>query len=492
MTAWIYSRVSTQRQVPGLSLDAQEERARARAAADGHQDAQVVRDAGVSGRSMDRPGISHLLDQIRPGDTLYVWSISRLGRNVREVLRVVEDLIIPQQIILVSVTEPIDTSNPVGRCMLSILASLAQLEREQISGDMRRGMEERVARGLHWSTPPYGYRCEDKRLVPDPQFTAVVRELYVRAANGATRRELARWLNDQGVPTRSGRPWHYASVARILSNPAYMGRIPFRGDVLPGTHEPLVPDDLWDQVQRIVAVRSRIPPPARVSSWASLYRCGVCGSSVCISSAGAHPRRTYQCVARLHVVAARRHESIGTPAAKADHWLWESFCRTIAGESLREWERLTGEDGRDAARDAERHELAAERDKLLLSLDRNHRGWVSGLVPEGLYAQVNRELMEALGAAERRLGELATLDDAMSISQTLTGGREMLELLDSRQRRDVLLRLVDHVGLRHNDLTVHWALPTLPRMRIELPRYWSPARNYGTARITYLPATLRD
>jgi DNA invertase Pin-like site-specific DNA recombinase len=54
--AWIYSRVSTQRQVPGLSLDAQEERARARAAADGHTDAQVVRDAGVSGRSMDRPG----------------------------------------------------------------------------------------------------------------------------------------------------------------------------------------------------------------------------------------------------------------------------------------------------------------------------------------------------------------------------------------------------------------------------------------------------
>lgn len=85
----------------------------------------------VSGKDMNRPGLVALLDKVRAGDTVVVLSIDRLGRNTKDVLSIVEQLQ-GKGVKIVSIKENLDSTTPMGKCLMSILASFAELERSYI------------------------------------------------------------------------------------------------------------------------------------------------------------------------------------------------------------------------------------------------------------------------------------------------------------------------------------------------------------------------
>ncbi|STZ40815.1 recombinase family protein [Mycolicibacterium gilvum] len=82
----------------------------------------------MSGSRDDRPGLAALLDYVREGDTVVVWKLDRLGRNMLHVLQTVKELT-ERGITLVSVTDGIDYSTPAGRMMIGVLGSLAECSR---------------------------------------------------------------------------------------------------------------------------------------------------------------------------------------------------------------------------------------------------------------------------------------------------------------------------------------------------------------------------
>jgi DNA invertase Pin-like site-specific DNA recombinase len=84
----------------------------------------------ISGKNADRPELKAMLEYVREGDTLYIESISRLGRSTRDLLNII-DVLQRKQVTLVSSKENIDTNTPQGRFVLSIFAALSELEREQ-------------------------------------------------------------------------------------------------------------------------------------------------------------------------------------------------------------------------------------------------------------------------------------------------------------------------------------------------------------------------
>jgi DNA invertase Pin-like site-specific DNA recombinase len=140
-----YARVSTGHQSLDQQLDALH--------AAGVDPERIYRDklSGTSTREQ-RPGLAALLDYARPGDAIVVVGIDRLGRNAAEVMTTIRELR-DREIVLQSLREGIDTSNPTGRMVAGVLASLAELELELGRERREAARQARRARGQHIGRP---------------------------------------------------------------------------------------------------------------------------------------------------------------------------------------------------------------------------------------------------------------------------------------------------------------------------------------------------
>ncbi|MDE6519156.1 MAG: recombinase family protein [Ruminococcus sp.] len=105
------------------------------------------------GATTDRPQLKAMLDYVREGDTLYVESISRLGRSTKDLLNII-DTLNDTGVTLVSHKESIDTNTPTGKFMLTVFAALSQLEREQLKQRQREGIEIAKAQGKYTGRKP--------------------------------------------------------------------------------------------------------------------------------------------------------------------------------------------------------------------------------------------------------------------------------------------------------------------------------------------------
>lgn len=134
-----YARVSTARQ--GESLDTQRN-----ALLGVGCDAQHFFSDTVSGSKWQRPGLTNALAYMRPGDTLVVTRLDRLGRSVRETVTTIADL--AERDINVRVLEPaLDTSKPTDKVVVNVMASLAEWERDLLIARTKEGVAHARAQG---------------------------------------------------------------------------------------------------------------------------------------------------------------------------------------------------------------------------------------------------------------------------------------------------------------------------------------------------------
>ena len=110
----------------------------------------------ASGKTIDRPNLANCLKALRAGDTLIVWKLDRLGRSLRDLVNIVNDLA-DREInfkVLTGHGASIDTTTPAGRMVFGIFASLAEFERDLISERVRAGLKAARARGRHGGRKP--------------------------------------------------------------------------------------------------------------------------------------------------------------------------------------------------------------------------------------------------------------------------------------------------------------------------------------------------
>ena len=219
-SAVVYVRVSTTRQADeGVSLDAQEARARAWAVANGREVAAVHVDAGLSGgRADNRPALQAAVDQAcETGSALIVYSLSRLARSTRDAIEIAGRLE-EAGADLVSCSESIDTTGAVGRMVFRMLATLAEFERDQIAERTSAALQHKRSRGERVGNTPYGWRVGDDgvRLVQDEVEQGTIARIADLRDHGLTLARIAGRLNAEGRTSRTGGPWLLQSVARIL------------------------------------------------------------------------------------------------------------------------------------------------------------------------------------------------------------------------------------------------------------------------------------
>ena len=136
-----YARVSTEDQ----SLDLQRDALR-------KAGTERIYEEKESGGKVERPELLKLLDTLRPGDTLVVWRLDRLGRSLKHLIQTIEELE-ARGVGFQSVTETIDTTTPNGKLIFHIFAALAEFERALIRERTKAGIKAARARGRNGGRP---------------------------------------------------------------------------------------------------------------------------------------------------------------------------------------------------------------------------------------------------------------------------------------------------------------------------------------------------
>ena len=232
-----YARVSSEEQAERGNIESQKQFAVKFFDLHGTENYKIYLDDGISGTVPldDRPGAAKMLADVAAGKikNLYVYRLDRLARSTKIVLDTYEYLE-GCQVPLVSMTESFDTSTSTGKFFMTMLASIAALERDTILERTQLG-KERGARAGKWvaGPPPFGYRVgPDGQLVMHDPEADTVREIFKLYLSGMSTVPIAEYLNARGIltPARSKRTknlttgkWYAGHVSIILRTTAYAG-----------------------------------------------------------------------------------------------------------------------------------------------------------------------------------------------------------------------------------------------------------------------------
>lgn len=155
----------------------------------------------VSGKNADRPALHQMLDYVREGDTVYVMDFSRLARNTRDLLELVETLE-NKKVFLVSVKEAIDTSTPTGRLFLTVIAAIDQFEREIILERQREGIAIARKEGKYRGRKPIQLKDAEFDKYLEQYNTRKITRQQMAEKLGISRGTLYRRLRMKGIITQ--------------------------------------------------------------------------------------------------------------------------------------------------------------------------------------------------------------------------------------------------------------------------------------------------
>jgi DNA invertase Pin-like site-specific DNA recombinase len=228
-------------------------------------------DGGISGGTLERPGLKRLLADIEDGlvDVVVVYKIDRLSRSLMDFSKLVE-VFDRNGVTFVSVTQSFNTTTSMGRLTLNILLSFAQFEREVTAERIRDKVRASRMKGM-WmgGVPPYGYRVENRKLVVEEEGAEQVRWIFARFLEIGSCTELAREVGQRGLRTQRANRIDKKYLYRLLNNRAYIGEAVHKGDSYPGEHLAIIAPETWDKVHAILkesprkrAAQTRADTPA--------------------------------------------------------------------------------------------------------------------------------------------------------------------------------------------------------------------------------------
>jgi len=481
----VWIRVSTEDQARGDSPEHHERRARYYAEAKGWRVVETYHLEAVSGKSViNQPETERMLEDIKSGHItgLIFSKLARLARNTRELLDFA-DLFKLHDADLISLQESIDTSTPAGRFFYTIIAAMAQWEREEIAERVAASVPIRAKLGKPLGgAAPFGFKWQDRTLVPHPQEAPIRKLMYELFLEHKRKKTVAKLLNEAGYRTRNGSRFTDTTVDRLLRDPSAKGKrranyTKSTGDKKHWVLKPedewvysdvkaIVSEELWEQCNLILAERranGKRPAKKPVHLFAGVAFCA-CGKKMYVPS----NTPKYVCYGCRNKLPVPDLETIFQEQLKGFFFSETEVAKYIgeADRTIQEKEALLN------TLESRHRKLKGDMDKLLrLYLD----GGISKDGFSGQYSPLEKQAKQLEDQIPQLQGEVDFLRiQYLSSGQILTEARDLYSRwtdLQPGEKRQIVENTVEKIIIAKEDITIELGyLPSSNELMAERQR----------------------
>ena len=209
-------------------------------------------DRAVSAKTDNRPAFQQMIEDSRKKlfDAVLVWKLDRFARN-RTDSAIYKAILKKNNIKVISAKENI-SDGPEGIILEAIIEGMSEYYSAELAVKVVRGMTENALKSkFNGGNYTFGYIIdENKHFKPDPLTAPIVVEIFQKYADGATIQSVADYLKSKNIRTTKGNEVNFNRVQYMLTNRRYLGEYKFKDTVIPDAFEAVVPQTLFDEVQK--------------------------------------------------------------------------------------------------------------------------------------------------------------------------------------------------------------------------------------------------
>lgn len=490
----IWVRVSTEDQAKGESPEHHEKRGRLYAESKGWDVVTVYHLEALSGKSvMGYAETKRMLADIKSGSItgLIFSKLARLARNTKELLEF-SDIFKTENADLISLQEAIDTSSPAGRLFYTMIAAMAQWEREEIASRVAASVPIRAAMGKNLGgTACLGYKWENKQFVVDGKYAPVRKLIYELFLKLRRKNAVATHLNNNGYRTQKGKKFSDTTIMQLLRDPTAKGerRVNYSKRAADGKKQvlkppsewhifpcpALVPTEVWDECNRILdesLIKNKKPGPRPKHLLAGYVECADCERKMYVFHRTLLP--TYRCPGCSNRIPAPDIEEIYRDQLKTfllTEVSLSEYIETLDIE-LQEKERLLSV-------------ISDEREVLSKKMDKLIEMRMNSELTKELFAEKFRPLEERSLQISSQMPELQAEIDFLKIQHhssdvVLKDATDLCaqwDFLEHDEKRTIIETITDMIRVGKSD--IHIKMSYLPT---KMPQAANPAHHSDSSK----------
>lgn len=398
-------------------------------------------------------------------NVVLVYKLDRLSRSQRDTLYLIEEIFLPHNVDFVSMQESFDTSSPLGKAMIGLLAVFAQLEREQIKERTMMGRKARAKEGFFHGGKyaPFGYDYKDGKLHVNPYEAEQVRKIFNWYLDGLSYRHIADNLTAEGYLDCYGNSRSWSTVRKILLNETYTGRIKFDDIIANNAHEAIISKEQFQAVQNLHTRRKEYYGKHGFQSQqllTGILFCGFCGARYYKQNVGAYSY--YRCYSRLGSLKSMVKDSTcknKTWKASELEGLIKSRIRELLMSPQMAKDIITSNQNKSVV--VNNDTLKIERrireiDKQIAKLMDLYQ--VYGIPAEILGTNINKLYHEKISLESTlKPVEKTELTPFSLIEELIKDAAQVWDFSDDSQKRRIIQGLVNRITLTGDSIDIEWS-----------------------------------